>query len=129
MSIFGHGFPGVAEFAYRQKNRAKFSWSIDDVQQLNAGAFNNARVEFFTCNSATSMETGKSLGYVFSLQTGSLVTGYIGKSTYAHMNNGENLCDKILRAWYGFNPNGSVRLPQKGEGAKKILYIPTSCSK
>ena len=124
MSIFGHGIDGFAKFAYRQSNDNYFSWGINNIKQLKAKAFNNATVDFYTCNSATNPEKGKSLGYVFSQQTGAVVTGYRGKSTYAKMNVGEGIGAKWDRLWEGFNPNGSVRLPQAGEGAIRIKFLP-----
>ena len=124
ISVFGHGYAGSAEFAHNQPGQGRFSWGTGNVKQLDAGAFKNATVDFYTCNSATDPENGKSLGYVFSQQTGAVVTGYRGKSTYAKMNVGEGIGAKWDRLWEGFNPNGSVRLPQAGEGAIRIKFLP-----
>lgn len=124
ISVFGHGYAGSAEFAHNQPGQGRFSWGTGNVKQLDAGAFKNATVDFYTCNSATDPEKGKSLGYVFSQQTGAVVTGYRGKSTYAKMNVGEGIGAKWDRLWEGFNPNGSVRLPQAGEGAIRIKFLP-----
>ena len=124
MTVFGHGYAGSAEFAHGQSNRERFSWSTENVKQLNAGAFNNATVDLYTCNSATNTATGKSLGYVLSQQTGSTVTGYRGQSTYSQMNTGQGFGAKFNRLWNGFNTNGSIRLPQAGEGATRIRFLP-----
>ena len=122
MSIFGHGYVGSVEFAHNQNNQNNFSWGIDKVNQLVASAFNNARVDFYTCNSATDTETRKSLGYVFSKQTGSIVTGFRGQSTYSQMNNGQGFSAKWNRNKNGFNTNGSIALPQTGKDAVRVRY-------
>ena len=122
MSIFGHGYVGSVEFAHNQDNQNNFSWGIDKVNQLVASAFNNARVDFYTCNSATDTETRKSLGYVFSKQTGSIVTGFRGQSTYSQMNNGQGFSAKWNRNKNGFNTNGSIALPQTGKDAVRVRY-------
>jgi hypothetical protein len=124
MSVFGHGYAGSAEFAHGQSNREQFSWSTDNVKQLNAGAFNNATIDLYTCNSATDPIGGKSLANNLSYQTGSTVTGYRGQSTYTQMNNGQGFGAKWNRLWNGYNTNGSIRLPQAGEGATRIKFIP-----
>lgn len=124
MSVFGHGYAGSAEFAHGQDNQASFSWSTDNVSQLNKGAFNNATIDLFTCNSSTNTASGGSLGSTLSSQTGSVVTGYRGQSTYKHMNTGQGLGDRINRRWNGFNTNGSQRMPQAGEGATRIRHLP-----
>ena len=124
MSVFGHGVPGAAEFAYGQSNRSDFTWSTDNVKQLNAGAFNNATIDLYTCNSATNTANGQSLANDLSARTGSTVTGYRGQSTYRLMNEGQGMGAKWNRYWNGFNTNGSIRLPQAGEGATRIRYVP-----
>ncbi|MDR2009796.1 MAG: RHS repeat-associated core domain-containing protein, partial [Bacteroidales bacterium] len=124
ITAFGHGYAGSAEFAHGQDSREQFSWSTENVIQLNAGAFSNATIDLYTCNSATNTAKGKSLGYVLSQQTGSTVTGYRGQSTYIQMNNGQGVGAKWNRYWNGFNTNGSIRLPQAGEGATRIRFIP-----
>jgi RHS repeat-associated protein len=126
MTVFGHGFVGSAEFAYNQDNQQSFSWGIDNAKQLKAGAFNNAVVDFYTCNAATNYGGGKSLGYTVAQQTGSTVTGYRGQSTYSQMNNGQSSGAKWDRFWNGFNTNGSMRLPQAGSGATRIRYVQPS---
>jgi hypothetical protein len=124
LTVFGHGYAGSAEFAHGQDNREQFSWSTENAKQLNAGAFNSATINLYTCNSATDTQTGKSLGYVLSQQTGSTVTGYKGQSTYSKMNVGQGLGAKLNRYWNGFNTKGSMRLPQAGEGATRIKFLP-----
>lgn len=125
MSVFGHGYEGSAEFAHGQGsvNQVNFSWGIDNVKKLNKGAFNKAFIDLYTCNSATSYIGGKSLGYELAQQTGSIVRGYMGKSTYSKMNIGEGSGAKWNRFVNGFNTNGSLRLPEGGQGAIRIKYV------
>ena len=123
MSVFGHGFAGSAEFAYNQDNQASFSWSKDNVKQLNKRAFNNATIDLYTCNSATNTANGTSLANDLSARTGCTVTGYRGQCTYRKMNEGQGWRAKWDRRRNGFNTNGSIKLPQAGEGATRIKYI------
>ena len=124
MSVFGHGYAGSAEFAHGQTNREQFSWGTNNVTQLDAGAFNNATIDLYTCNSATNTATGKSLANNLSWQTSSTVTGYRGQSTYSQMNSGQGFGAKCNRLWNSFNTNGSIRLPQAGQGATRIRFTP-----
>lgn len=124
ISVFGHGYSGSVEFAHGQANSDQFSWGTDKVKKLNENAFYNTKVDFYSCNSATDTETERSLGYVFSQRTKTIVTGYKGKSTYTQMNNGEGFGAKWNRFWNGFNTNGSVKLPQAGMGAVKVKFLP-----
>jgi len=123
LTVFGHGIPGSAEFAYGQQVVSLFSWGLTDVEKLNKGAFDNADINLYTCNSATDCENSKSLGYALAQKTSATVTGYRGQSTYAKMNIGESKRAKRNRRWNGFNTNGSVRMPMAGENAKRIRYV------
>ncbi len=125
MSIFGHGYEGSVEFAHGQDNHKAFSWGTDKVNLLEAGAFNNAKVDFYTCNSATNIDETEhsSLCYVFCKRTGSSVTGYRGQSTYSKINIGQGISAKWNRHKNGFNTNGSVFLPRAGKDAKKVTFI------
>lgn len=40
------------------------------------------------------------------------------------MNNGQGFGAKWKRLWNDFNTNGSIRLPQAGEGAKRVRFLP-----
>jgi len=128
MSVFGHGFAGSAEFAYQPNGEFPntFTWSNDNARQLNSGAFNNATIDLYTCNSATNTAAGNysSLGATLSRQTGSTVTGYRGQSSYIHMNTGQGFGAKWNRFMSGFNTSGSMRLPQASQGATRIKFLP-----
>ena len=81
--------------------------------------------DLYTCNSATDDGNNKSLGYILRVQTNAAtVTGYRGQSTYSKMNDGQGFSDKFNRWKNGFNTNGSMHLPQAGDGAIRIRYIP-----
>jgi len=125
MSIFGHGYAGSVEFAHGQDNHKAFSWGTDKVNLLEAGAFNNANVDFYTCNSATNIDETEhsSLCYVFCKRTGSSATGYRGQSTYSKINIGQGISAKWNRHKNGFNTKGSVFLPRAGKDAKKVTFI------
>ena len=56
LTVFGHGIPGSAEFAYGQQVVSLFSWGLTGVEKLNKGAFDNADINLYTCNSATDCE-------------------------------------------------------------------------
>lgn len=119
MAIFGHGFSGSAEFGYNQgaETQENFSWGMDDASNLSSGAFNNATINFFTCNAATDSEggfTGNSLIRTVANSTNSTVSGYWGRTDYATINIGEDYSDKLNRAVNGFNTNGSQSLPSPG---------------
>lgn len=126
MSVFGHGVPGAFEFAYGQDNRSDFTWTSDNIKQLNKSAFSNATIDLYTCNSAASTSNGRSIANNLSYHTGSTVTGYNGQSTYRKMNMGEGINAKLNRSWNGFNTNGSQRLPQSAAGATRIRFTPPS---
>ena len=125
MSVFGHGFAGSAEFAYNQDNQACFSWSTNHVKRLDKRAFNNATIDLYTCNSATNTYNGTSLANDLSARTSSIVTGYRGQSTYRKINQGQGWGAKWNRARNGFNTNGSIKLPQAGDRATRIRYVPS----
>ncbi len=117
MTVFGHGFTGSAEFAYNQEEGVKgFSWGIDNANQLNAGAFNNATIDFYTCNAGTYDSNRMSLVKAVSTSTNSIVSGYWGRTDYAPMNTGQGFGEKLNRNGNGngFNTNGSLRLPSAG---------------
>jgi RHS repeat-associated protein len=128
MSIFGHGVPGAAEFAYRQgQSQDVFSWSTKNIKQLDPSAFFYAQVDFYTCNSATN-KNGESVAGTFSRQTNSATTGFQQLSDYAGINAGQGVGDRIwaraLRGFNGFNPNGSKNLPTEGQNATRHKYYP-----
>ena len=126
LTIFGHGKAGSVEFAYNQSNSKNFSWSTENVNQLNPLAFKpKAFIDLYSCNSGTNTATGKSIGFALSTQTGTIVTGYIGQSTYGKMNDGQGIFGRLKQKLTGFKSSGSVRLPESGEGAKRVLFFPS----
>jgi hypothetical protein len=132
MTIFGHGTSRegespAAQFGYGQSNASDYSWSTDHIKKINRNAFGSgAKTDLYTCNSATNTSTHKSFGYTLSAQTGSVVTGYRGQSTYRYMYVGQSLNDRIIRNIHGFNISGTQRMPQAGEGAIRVKFIPSS---
>jgi RHS repeat-associated protein len=124
ISVFGHGFPGSMEFGYNQDTdgtniiQSKFSFGIDDTSNLVEGAFNNPTIDIYTCNAMTPVGgysfSKNSLGGAIHKKTGGTVSGYWGKTDYAHINDGQTFVDKLNRYWNGFNTRGSVNLPQAG---------------
>lgn len=130
MTIFGHGFVGSMEFGYHQSNPENLSVGTDDIGLLNAGAFNNATIDLFTCNAGTPTDGTTNVWSSFAgqlaTQTNTKVTGYLGKTDYAKMNEGQGIGDKINRRMNGFNTNGSVNLPtggtQNGTSKPSVRY-------
>lgn len=119
MSVFGHGFAGSAEFGYSQGSalQDQFSWGMSDAGSINAEAFNNANVCFYTCNAGTSVDGsgfGNSLIRKVAETTNSTVSGYWGRTDYATMNKGQGFGAKLNRRINGFNTNGSMSLPSPG---------------
>ena len=123
LTVFGHGFVGSVEFAYNQDNQSSFSWGMESIVKLHRGAFENAIIDLYSCNSATDVEGGKSLAYTLAIMTGSTVTGFKGQSTYSEMNKGQGFMAKWNRWLNGFNSNGSVTLPKAGTGARKKIFV------
>ena len=123
LTVFGHGFVGSVEFAYNQDNQSSFSWGMESIVKLHQGAFENAIIDLYSCNSATDVEGGKSLAYTLAIMTGSTVTGFKGQSTYSEMNKGQGFMAKWNRWLNGFNSNGSVTLPKAGTGARKKIFV------
>jgi len=119
MSIFGHGFSGSAEFAYHQSSQSNFSWSTDDAKQLDAGAFNNAVIDFYTCNSATGDE---SLAGVMNSVVGGTTTGFKGQSSYSRINSWSWGRGKDSRKEHGFDIRGSIWLPEAGKEATRMQF-------
>ena len=124
LTIFGHGAPGVAAFAYKQPKYYSFLWGLDEISKIDANAFSSAIIDLYTCNSATDKDNNGSLGSNLSRQTGSIVFAYRGQSTYVSMNAWEGLGAKINRYMNGFNTNDSKRMPQAGHEAHRIIIIP-----
>jgi RHS repeat-associated protein len=119
MTVFGHGFAGSAEFAYNQgaETQQAFSWGMNNASQLNAGAFSNATINFYTCNAGTGDQFGifgNSLVGSVANATNATVSGYWGKTDYATINTGQGFGAKLNRAWNGFNTNGSLFMPSAG---------------
>jgi hypothetical protein len=127
LAVFGHGFAGSAEFGYGQGDAAqeKFSWGMNEASNLNAGAFNNAQIDFYTCNAGTDVNStgfsGNSLIRTVANTTNSTTTGYWGRTDYATMNRGQSFSNKLNRFFNGFNTRGSLYLPTPGrKGRTKI---------
>lgn len=115
VDVFGHGLVGEAAFAYGQPVSADFSWGKDEAAKLKPGAFSSgAVINFYTCNAATPVEGSNSLADVVNSSTNATVTGYIGKTDYKPMNNGEDWGDKANRWKNDYNTNGSRHLPSAG---------------
>lgn len=103
---------------------------MDDIPLFNAGAFNNATIDLFTCNAGTPTDGTTNVWSSFAgqlaTQTNTKVTGYLGKTDYAKMNEGQGIGDKINRRMNGFNTNGSVNLPtggtQNGTSTPSVRY-------
>ena len=123
LTVFGHGFIGSVEFAYNQDDQSSFSWGMESIGKLHRGAFENAIIDLYSCNSATDVEGKKSLAYTLAIITGSTVTGFQGQSTYSEMNKGQGFKAKWNRRLNGFNSNGSVSLPKAGAGARKKIFV------
>ena len=124
ISVFGHGFTGSLELGYNQDTdgtntiQSDFSYDINNVSQLEEGAFKSSKIDLYTCNAMTPINeqsfTNNSLGSAIHEKTGGTVSGYWGRTDYANMNKGETKVNKLNRWWNGFNTNGSVHLPQPG---------------
>lgn len=132
LAVFGHGYASKLAFAHNQPvdavTKEGFTFGIGDVSKLNAGAFNQAHINLYTCNPATNPAdpnnySQNDLVHAIANQTNSTVTGLWGRSDYAKINQGESRFDKINRAIWGFNPDGSQHLPQPGfkDTAQKTL--------
>ena len=131
LTVFGHGYASQMAFAHNQPvdaaTKESFTFRIGDVSKLNAGAFNQAQINLYTCNPATNPAdpnnySQNDLVHSIANQTNSTVTGLWGRSDYANINQGEGWRDKTNRAIWGFNPDGSQHLPQPGfkDAALKI---------
>jgi hypothetical protein len=118
VTTFGHGLVGSMSFGYHQteEEQTAFSYGIDDTKNLNPNAFTEeASFDIYTCNSATLLpKSGTSMMIELSRNTETKVNGYLGRTEYAKMNIGEGYSDKMNRRYYGYNTNGSLRLPTGG---------------
>lgn len=123
VSVFAHGIPGSVEFGYDYQGGAKSpeeekkSFGTNQVQQLNPKAFDNAQIDFYTCNSATDAN-GTNLAKNLSQQTKSKVSGYEGQSTYKSI---YGLLNRTLKS-ADIKMLPASNKPSAGDNATKKIY-------
>ena len=125
-AVFGHGFTGSLEFGFNQdkdgttKLQDKFSFGIDDVENLSAEAFDKATLEIYTCNCATNFKEGN-LAKSLSAKIEGTVVAFEGRTDYAEINTQRSFFERassaLRRRRTGFDPDGSRDLPISGKKA------------
>ncbi len=118
LSVFGHGLIGSLSLGYNQENSEELRIDIADIKDINPDAFaKDSSSSFYTCNSATPIDVGKSdFAQEWAKQTGSVTMGFYGKTEYTPANYKENKEKiKAARQETGYDQNGEFLFPVGGE--------------
>ncbi|HET8964166.1 MAG TPA: hypothetical protein VFM99_09725, partial [Chitinophagales bacterium] len=119
----GHGTEGEGMTANpsTRPEHNKWAWGVEDINKLAYTAFaKNANVDFYNCNPGTPNANGVSLISTMSNKFTSLnISGFWGRSDYAHIYDGMNSIEKFQK-WLNGGIFPSKNLPiggQKSGGA------------
>lgn len=92
--LFSHGLKGKIALGYGQKNSADFEFATEDIKDIINDSFDNAESYFYSCNTGTGEN---SFAQNWANKVGGTTHAFVGKSDYAHINEGSSLAIKFAR--------------------------------